>query len=156
VKLRIQCPECHQWTVTEQIAAGSWACSGCGFNIAAAPETAASPELRQCRLCGNDELYVQKDFPHWLGMGILVAACVASVVTYALRWITATWCILIGSALLDGLMYLAMGSVTVCYRCRTHHRGFPPNAQHGPFNLATGEKYRQERIRREELAKRTK
>ena len=97
---------------------------------------------------------MQKDFPHWLGMGILVLACVASIVTYAKHWIIATWAILIRSAVVDGLLYLAMGNVTVCYRCQTHYRGFPPNGQHGPFNLAIGERYRQERIRREELRKR--
>jgi hypothetical protein len=154
MKLRIPCPECRHWTVTEEVAAGRWPCAGCGFAIVAVPQTVNASELHHCRVCGNEELYVQKDFPHWLGMGILVAACAASVVTYALHWITATWIILIGSAVLDGIMYLAMGNVTVCYRCRTHHRGFPPNAKHGPFNLATGEKYRQERIRRQQLGQR--
>jgi hypothetical protein len=151
MKMRIQCPECHHWTVTERVDEANWPCAGCGFRIIAA--SAAVADMERCRVCGNQELYVQKDFPHWLGMSILVAACAASIITYAMHWIVATWTILIGSAVLDGVLYLAMGSVTVCYRCRTHHRGFPPNEKHGPFNLAIGEKYRQERIRREQLEK---
>jgi hypothetical protein len=155
MKMRIQCPECRHWNVTERVDAKEWSCSGCGFVlVATAPVTVSHRELPHCRVCGNQELYVQKDFPHWLGMSILVAACVASVITYALHWIKTTWIILIGSALVDGVLYLAMGNVTVCYRCRTHYRGFPSNEKHAPFNLAVGEKYRQEKLRREELEKR--
>jgi hypothetical protein len=87
-------------------------------------------------------------------MGILVVACAISAVTYALYWIKTTWAILIGSALLDGFLYLIMGDVTVCYRCQTQYRGFRPNATHQPFDLAIGEKYRQERLRRRELKER--
>ena len=150
MKIRMQCPECHHWTVTERVNTENWKCAGCG-QVRPAAEPGGVSKIEHCRLCGNHELYVQKDFPHWLGMGILVAACGASVITYALHWITTTWVILMGSAVLDGVLYLAMGNVTVCYRCHTHYRGFPPNEKHGPFNLAVGEKYRQERIRREEM-----
>jgi uncharacterized protein (DUF983 family) len=152
MKMRIPCPECHNWNVTTDVSAESWTCNRCGYQITA--QSAAPPPdqpLETCRSCGNHGLYVQKDFPHWLGMGILVAACIASVITYAMHQITMTWVILIGSAAIDGLLYLAMGNVTVCYRCRTHYRGFPPSEKVGPFNLAVGEKYRQERLRREEL-----
>jgi hypothetical protein len=153
--MRIPCPECGQWNVTERVDAASWPCASCGFLMAAtAPSPAGMKELERCRVCGNAELYVQKDFPHWLGMTVLVAACLTSVVTYALHWIKTTWSILIGSAVVDGMLYLAMGNVTVCYRCRTHYRGFAPHEKHLPFNLAVGEKYRQERIRREELKRR--
>jgi len=38
----------------------------------------------------------------------------------------------------------------VCYRCGCQHRGVPSRA-FDPFELATGEKYRQERLRREQL-----
>jgi hypothetical protein len=110
--------------------------------------------LAACRACGNHELYVQKDFPHWLGMGILVAACGISAVTYAFYWIVATWVILIGSAVIDCALYVWMGNVTVCYRCQARHRGFAPNPEHSPFDLAVGEKYRQERLRRQQFGRR--
>ena len=147
MRIRFLCPNCDSWTVTRQVDAVSWECARCSTVIAAAAPSAA-PALTNCRICGNSELYVQKDFPHWLGMGILVAACVASVVTYALYFIKTTWTILIGSAAVDGLLYLFMGDVTVCYRCRAQYRGFPPNPEHRPFELPIGEKYRQERLRK--------
>ncbi len=147
MRIRFLCPKCEVWTFTRQVEAASWTCSGCGQVVSAAAPS-AGPALTHCRVCGNHELYLQKDFPHWLGMGILVAACAASVVTYALYFIKTTWTILIGSAAIDGFLYLLMGDVTICYRCRAQYRGFPPNATHRPFELAVGEKYRQERLRK--------
>jgi hypothetical protein len=103
-------------------------------------------------VCGNPELYRKKDFPHWLGMTILVAACVASVFTYGWyeKWLT--WAILLGSAAFDGLLYLMVGDAVVCYRCEAHYKRLPAAAgAHPPFELTVGERYRQERLRREQL-----
>jgi hypothetical protein len=155
MRLRLLCPHCDHWLQTDRVRSSGWNCPMCGFLIsAAAPLQAGLEDLTTCHRCGNHELYIQKDFPHWLGMGILVVACAVSAVTYALYWIKTTWAILIGSALLDGFLYLIMGDVTVCYRCQTQYRGFRPNATHQPFDLAIGEKYRQERLRRQELKER--
>ncbi len=153
MRLRLRCPACDGWTRTDQLEAAQWTCQACAATIPGAPSPGKPEELNACRRCGNAELYVQKDFPHWLGMGILVVACIASIITYQMYWIMATWIILIGSAVLDGLLYLIMGSVTVCYRCQTHHCGFRPNLAHQGFELTIGERYRQERLRRQQLEK---
>ena len=102
-------------------------------------------------MCGNNELYKKKAFPHWLGMSILIVACLASVFTYGWyeKWLT--WAILIGSALFDGVLYLLVGDVIVCYRCKAHYGGVQPSERHKPHELIIGERYRQERIRREQL-----
>ena len=65
-----------------------------------------------------------------------------------------SWAILIGSALFDGLLYLWVGDVVVCYRCGAHYRDLPPGEEFRPFELGIGERYRQERLRREELSAR--
>jgi hypothetical protein len=44
-----------------------------------------------------------------------------------------------------------VGDVSVCYRCGAEYRGFPVNPEHKPFELSVGERYRQEKIRREQL-----
>ena len=62
------------------------------------------------------------------------------------------WAILLGSAAIDGLVYLIVGDVVVCYRCAARHRGVPSRA-FDPHELAIAEKYRQERIRKEQLQK---
>jgi hypothetical protein len=102
-------------------------------------------------ICGNAELYKKKDFPHWLGMAILTLACLGSVIPYLLYQIWLTWTILIGSAVFDGLLYLWVGDVVVCYRCNAHYRKVTPDASHKPFELEIFERYRQERLRREQL-----
>ncbi len=84
-------------------------------------------------------------------MGLLVLACLASTVTYWLydKWLT--WAILLGSAAFDGLLYLWVKDVIVCYRCHAHFRGVLDNPEHKPFELTIHERYRQERLRREQL-----
>jgi hypothetical protein len=127
-----------------------WPCPSCGRLLRLTPPD--GPDRRAaCWSCGNRELYVQRDFPHWLGMGILLLACLASVITYSNYWIKTTWAILIGSAAVDAVLYLFMGTVTVCYRCRAQHRGFPANSPHQGFDLAIAEKYRQEKFRLREV-----
>jgi len=107
--------------------------------------------LHTCAICGNSELYKKKDFPHWLGLTILTVACLGSIIPYWLYHQWLTWAILIGSAAFDGLLYLWVGDVVVCYRCQAHYRSMAPSGQHKPFELGIAERYRQEKVRREEL-----
>ena len=102
-------------------------------------------------MCGNQEIYKKKDFPHGLGLALLTLACVASFFTYGWyeKWLT--WAILIGTAAFDGLLYLLVGDVVVCYRCQAQYRRLPPGQEHKPFDLGTAERYRQERIRRAQM-----
>jgi hypothetical protein len=108
-------------------------------------------ELTCCRACGNEELYVQKAFPNWLGMSVVVAAGIGFLLFHWLYWFYAAWTCLIGAAATDTLLYFLMGNVTVCYRCGAQHSGFPPNPSHRSFDLSIAEKYRQEKLRRQEL-----
>lgn len=112
---------------------------------------AAEPNLPICLVCGNHQLYKQKDFPQWLGMSILLVAVVLSTITYYSYEKWWSWSFLIGSAIIDGAMYLMVGDALVCYRCQAHYRGFTANESHQPFEIAIGERYRQERIRMEQL-----
>lgn len=139
------CPECERLARLELTESALWQCPGCDHRLSMDKANASLPT---CLVCSNHELYKKKDFPHGLGMGILVVACVVSFVTYGMyeKWLT--WAILIGSALFDGLLYLWVGDAVVCYRCHSHYRGFEAGAAHKPFELTIGERYRQEAIRR--------
>jgi hypothetical protein len=127
-----------------------WRCPGCDHLLRLAEPPAAGP-LCDCPVCGNAELYIKKDFPHWLGLTILTVACVGSIIPYWLYMQWLTWTILIGSAVFDGLLYLWVGDVVVCYRCGAHIREFVPSAGYRPHDLGIAERYRQERLRREQL-----
>jgi hypothetical protein len=147
VKIRFACPVCESPGRAELPGVSEWQCPACDHIVPLAGEN----DGRCCAVCGNHELYRKKDFPHWLGMSILVIACLASIVTYWLRRQWLTWSILIGSAIIDGLLYLLVGDVTVCYRCQALHRELPDTVQQPPFELGIAERYRQERIRHEQL-----
>jgi hypothetical protein len=147
VNIRFDCPLCECPGRVETTAAGEWRCPQCDHLV----QVAAGDALPACAVCGNGELYKKKDFPHGLGMGILLLACLASTVTYWLYHNWVTWAILIGSAAFDGLLYLWVKDVVVCYRCQAHHRGAAADPGHKPFELTIHERYRQERLRREHL-----
>ena len=142
------CPECdcpNRATLDE---AHDWQCPACDHRIHFEKAEVALPE---CAVCGCGDLYKQKDFPHRLGMLILVVPLALSVYTYLWydKWLT--WALLIGSALVDGVLYMLVGDAVVCYRCGAFHRGFPKGSPKEPFEITVGERYRQERIRRERL-----
>ena len=150
MNVRFRCPCCEHPGKLALPGPAAWQCPACQHRLPA-EASAADGSLPACVLCGGTELYKRKDFPHGLGLAILTVACLVSFVTYGLyeKWLT--WAILIGTALFDGLLFLWVGDVVVCYRCEAHYRGLTPGSQHGPFDLGTAERYRQERLRREQL-----
>ena len=148
MKVNLSCPCCEQWGTALVDQASDWQCPACDHRLHL---DAAERALPTCVVCGNHELYKRKDFPQWLGMTILVVAVILSTLAYLWyeKWLT--WALLIGSAIIDGGLYLMVGDVIVCYRCEAHYRGAAPNVAHQPFEISIGERYRQERIRRERL-----
>ena len=150
MNIRFVCPVCEHPGRLDLPGTAAWHCPGCDHQVEMDPAAADEP-VTACLLCGNHEIYKKKDFPHWVGLSILTAACVGSVIPYYLRYPSLTWAILIGSAAVDGVLYLCVGDVSVCYRCGAEYRGFRPTPGHKPYELSTGERYRQEKIRREQL-----
>jgi len=84
-------------------------------------------------------------------MCILVGAFIASTFTYAYYDKVWTWVILLGSFAFDAVLYLVVPDVVTCYRCNAEHRGVPSRPHHLPHEQTTQEKYRQERLRRDEI-----
>ena len=148
MNVTLACPSCDQPSATPIEQACDWQCPACDHRLHL---SAAEVELPTCVVCGCHEFYKRKDFPQWLGMTILIAACVLSVLTYYWYEKWWTWSILIGSAIIDGGMFLMVGDVLVCYRCQAHYRGFTTTAAHLPFEITIGERYRQEKIRQERM-----
>ena len=154
MNLSFTCPACQRPERLQLPGPASWQCPDCGSaSELPAGVLARDGSLSHCGLCGNGQLYRMKDFPQWLGMLILTLACgsffVLAVVFYQYNL---AWAILLGSAAIDGLIYLVAGDVVVCYRCDARHRGVRSRA-FDPHELAIAEKYRQERIRKEQLQK---
>lgn len=131
--------------------------------VASCPECQSTRELNRgafdegglvsCVWCSTNDLYRQKDFPHGMGLGIVVGGFVISSVFWWLYMPLAAFAVLLASAGADLALFYLVPEVTICYRCLAQHRGpetNPPGRFH-PFDLAIGERYRQERIRIEEL-----
>jgi hypothetical protein len=150
VRLRLYCPSCET-SGRAPAGATQWHCPACDHIVSLAPPTGVS--LPCCAACGNAELYRKKDFPHALGMSILVGAFIASTFTYWWYHQWLTWIILIGSAAFDGILYLLVKDVIVCYRCHAEHRDLAHPEKYAPFELTIHERYRQERLRKQELMK---
>ncbi len=131
-------------------------CSACGAGRSLHHEVIEGGQLRACPCCATSDLYIQKDFPQGLGLSIVIVGFVISTIFWYLEKPILTYVILLASALLDMMLYYRVPDVTICYRCLSQIRGAgsnPENCIH-PFDLAVGERYRQERLRIEELRKR--
>jgi hypothetical protein len=109
--------------------------------------------LRSCPWCATEDLYIQKDFPQALGLLIVVVGFVISTVFWYYEDPLPAYAVLLASALLDMALYYRVPDVTICYRCLGQYRGEGSNVggRFRPFDLAVGERYRQERMRAEQL-----
>ena len=90
--------------------------------------------LRGCLVCGHLELYRQKDFPHAIGITLVVVAAVLAPFTYYVN--------LGAAALLDLVIYHLAPSMGVCYVCKARHRGFHPEPRHPRFDREIEERLR--------------
>jgi hypothetical protein len=153
VKVRFACPACDTPGRLD-IPGHSWQCPACDHLVQADSRVTAE-SLPVCAVCSNGELFKKKNFPHTLGLTILTIACVLSFITYLSYEKVLTWAILGGTAIFDVLLFLWVGDAVVCYRCGAVHSKITPGPEHHPFDLGISERYRQERIRRQQLKKGT-
>jgi hypothetical protein len=158
MELTFECPRCKMIDHVDEVEAASQArCSHCLTVRDLRPGAIAEGgALAACPMCGSPDLYIQKDFPQSLGLAIVcVGFAVSTVFWYYERPIPA-YAVLLASALLDMLLYYRVPNVAICYRCQSQVRGpgSNPDGRFGPFDLAVGERYRQERLRAEELRRR--
>jgi hypothetical protein len=153
LELTYECPGCGAvGSVPDVARAASVACR-CGRTRALHAEAFDDRGLAACPWCATPDLYLQKDFPHGLGLAIvLVGFVVSTMFWYVYRPVAAT-AVLLATAALDLVLYYLVSDVTICYRCLGQYRGpgANPGGRFAPFDLAIGERYRQERLRVEEL-----
>jgi len=117
-------------------------CPRCGreYELHDTASLVPNTTLAKCAMCQGEELFIRKDFPQKTGLVIVVVAAVISILFLKSNPGIA-YGVLVAALLVDLLIYYMIGVVTVCYRCRTEHRGQPRNANHDWFDLASSEKY---------------
>ncbi|NIP84918.1 MAG: hypothetical protein GTO03_04925 [Planctomycetales bacterium] len=103
----------------------------------------ADGHLNYCLVCRSQDLFVRKDFPQRLGVGIVIVGFLCSAWAWHAYQITLAFGILFATAGIDVLLYLLVGEALECYRCHAHYRGVTPGERQGAFDLETHERYRQ-------------
>ena len=153
MELTFECPECHSVGGVLHVDTSTEAkCRSCGRALVLRPETLGEDGLRACPLCATEELYAQKDFPQGLGLAIVILGFVVSTVFWYYDRPVPALSVLLVSALVDMALFYLVPDVTICYRCLSQYRGpgANPGSRFKHFDLAVGERYRQERIRVEQ------
>ena len=150
MELTFSCPSCGAVGRVSSVETQALAeCRQCGASRPLRAESVAQGELQACPLCMTTDLYVQKDFPQGLGLFIVVVGFAISTIFWYYEMPIPAYLVLVASGLLDLILYHLVGDVTICYRCLCQLRGEGSNrdGRYRPFDLAIGERYRQERIR---------
>lgn len=157
IELTFACPTCGSVGRIDDVeAVGSVACPACGRARPAAEGAIREGRLDACAACATEDLYLQKDFPHGLGLAIVIVGFAASTAFWFYYMPVASLAVLMMTAALDVALFYLVPDVTICYRCLAQFRGpgTNPEGRFPPFDLAIGERYRQERLRVEELRRR--
>jgi hypothetical protein len=157
MELTFSCPNCGAiGRVSPLETADQAVCRQCGTARPLHREAICSSRLDACPWCLSEDLYLQKDFPQGVGLFLVMVQIALSTVFWYYEMPIATYAVLLASAGIDWALYYTLADVTVCYRCSCQARGVGsnPEGRLGPFDLAIGERYRQERIRAEQLRER--
>ncbi len=143
-----RCPACQQTGASRVGAPGDVvACPHCGWLRTVADSDLSDERPASCLVCGNIDLWRQKDFPQTWGLLAVAAGALFSSIAWYFHLPKTALGILMVFALADLLFYIVMPDVLVCYRCRAAHRGAPPTPDHPAFNHELAERYRQEKLR---------
>jgi hypothetical protein len=157
MELTFQCSSCGSVNRVRSIESAERAgCQQCRAERPLHREAVHEGQLLACPWCATTDLYIQKDFPEGLGLFIVIVGFVISTIFWYYEMPLVTYAVLLASALLDLVLFYRVPDVTICYRCLSQVRGpgSNPDGRVAPFDLAVGERYRQEQIRVAELRKR--
>jgi hypothetical protein len=153
MRITFACPTCGTMSTEDGLESkASLECRGCGTAIAIPSGSVGPGRIDRCVVCPSRDLFVRKDFPQRLGIGIVVVGFAASCVAWGMRELAWTFGILFATAAIDVVLYLFMPDCLTCYRCGARYRGPGVTERHGPFDLETHERHRQARSRLEAVS----
>jgi hypothetical protein len=148
MNITFACPRCERPARVElEPAAREFACPHCEATVNIPSEALVDCRLQRCLVCPSRDVYLRKDFPQRLGVLIVVLGFAASCVTWAYSRPIWTYAILFATALIDVALYVLMPNAVMCYHCGAQYRGLPNSERYEGFDLATHERYRQQKIR---------
>jgi DNA-directed RNA polymerase subunit RPC12/RpoP len=144
MQITYRCPKCSRDNRVDQFEQQeSLVCGSCSHAIAVPESAVVDGHVQRCVVCPSHELFVRKDFPQRLGVGIVVVGLASSCVAWGFAYRFWTYGILFATAAIDALLFLIFSDCLTCYRCGSRYRGPSVTQRHEPFNLETHEKHRQ-------------
>jgi hypothetical protein len=144
MNVTFSCPHCHQASRAPIVEGATEVCCSLCRQLIKVPHGAFSQgQIHRCLVCPSTDLFLRKDFPQKLGVGLVIIGFVASSIAWANYMVTTTFAILFVTALVDLVLYVTMGESLTCYRCQAQYSGFRDGAIHGGFDLETHERFRQ-------------
>lgn len=156
VTLTARCPYCQQTFQTPLHVGQPVVCSLCQATLVEdCPDLDCPNTSMHCLACPSHELFVRKDFPQRLGVGIVVTGFAASTVAWFFHRVLLSFAMLFLTALIDVILYFVMGNVLECYRCHAQYRGLASLDGQQAFDLEVHEKHRQQAARLQESAQTT-
>lgn len=148
MNLDFSCPGCHRGVRTSvEPADTAIECPKCGQSITVPADAYDDGHLQRCLVCPSTDLFVRKDFPQRVGVVIVAVGIVGSCITWANSMLVATFAVLFATALIDVVLYLIVPDALTCYRCGATYRTSNAAGRHGPFDLETHERHRQQAAR---------
>ena len=111
-------------------------CGKCGKDQALNWDGVQSEDRRvqRCAVCDQTLFYVEADFPARLGCLIVIGCIIGFLVTENLL-------ILIGSGLLNVILWVALPRRTICYKCLTEYRGVARDPEHKEYELVKAARF---------------
>src|SRR4051794_14995703 len=99
MNVTFSCPKCERDTRSEiEPAAASLTCAACGQDISVPQGAFHHGSLARCLACPSTDLFIRKDFPQRLGVGIVVFGIAASSIAWGYSLPIATFAILSATA----------------------------------------------------------
>lgn len=98
--------------------------------------------VQRCVVCGCREIFKRYDFPQRFGLALVLIAIIACVVLLIEGQVLWAMGVLLGTVVIDRIVYVFTGECLVCYRCRSEFRDVTVDKSHASWDLSIGEKYR--------------
>src|SRR5262245_10718852 len=117
--IHFNCRACSGEVQMKPESTGEVACPHCGRDteVFVNDSILSRRVVTACVSCGHDAFYVQKDFNRSVGLAIVGLGIAFSLYFFARGEPILAMAALGATALVDFLVYLLVGEVTVCYSC---------------------------------------
>jgi hypothetical protein len=148
MNITFTCPHCsHDVRLDVPGDSGELVCPDCHQAIPLPAGAIDRSRLKRCLVCPSVDLFVRKDFPQRLGVGLVLVGVIGSSIAWGYGWPIATFAVLFATALLDVILYMIVPNALMCYRCGAQYRQVVGLDEHEAFDLEVHERHRQAKHR---------